>query len=117
MYTATLFFGIVLHCHSLYTAFGIVVDNKLDRVDDSHYACGDAVQIIANGMLEKAYAIECLVLGITDCIDKVADRSRGIATTAHTRDSRHTRIIPTGNKAFLYQLQQLALAHHGIGRG
>ena len=46
---------------------------------------------------------------------KRADRFRGIAATAVARYRRHSRIVPPRDMFLLYQLEQFALAQHGVG--
>src|SRR5580704_14552654 len=49
-----------------------------------------------------------------DPIVKIPDAFGRIPPAAQTRNGRHPRIVPTGDKAFIHQLQQLALAHDRI---
>ena len=67
-------------------------------------------------MLEQRHTdLSLLYLGVADAVDEVADGARCEAAAAHTRDGGHTGIVPAVHQPFLHQLQQLALAHHGVG--
>ena len=107
--------GIVLHRHGLHLALGIVGDDYLDRVHHGHHSGGDAVEIVAHGVLQQAHRVESLVFGIADGVDEVAYRLRCVAAAAHTRDGGHAGVIPAVDQPLLDQREQLALAHHGIG--
>ena len=49
-----------------------------------------------------------------DARAEVADRFRRVAAAPQAGDGRHARIVPSGDVPVLHELQQLALAHHGV---
>ena len=72
------------------------------------------VQFLADVVLQQTDVVQGLIFGIADVFDEVLDGLGRVATTTQTAQGRHTRVIPTGHEAFLDELQQLALAHHGV---
>src|SRR6187402_1594121 len=49
-----------------------------------------------------------------DTITELTNALRRISTTTKTADRWHSRIIPTGNIIFIYQLQELSFTRNGI---
>lgn len=104
------------HLYGLGLPLGIIGYNHLDRNDNRHGAGGDGVEVFAHGMLEQRNANHgFLDFGVADAVDEVADGAGREASAAHARDGRHARVVPSGNQAFLDELQKLALAHYRIG--
>ena len=72
--------------------------------------------MLAHAEFQHAYVHNVLPLGYTYGIAKLAERLCGITSPAHTADGRHTGVVPAAYMLFVYQLQQLALAHYRIGK-
>ena len=107
--------GVVGHVESLLLALGVVVDDQADGVDDGADAGGDAVEVVAHGMLEELDVVEGLVLGVADAADEVLDGVWGVAASAQAADGGHAGVVPAGHQALLDELEQLALAHDRVG--
>ncbi len=107
--------GIVVHLDGLDAVFGIVGEHDLYGIHHGHHAGGDAVEVVAHGVLEQAHRVEGLILGVADGVDEVAYRGGGVAAAAQARDGGHAGIVPAGHQTLLDQREQLALAHHGVG--
>ena len=65
-------------------------------------------------MLEQPDVDDVLFLGDADARAEVADRLRRVAAAAQPGDRRHARVVPAVHVPLRHQLQQLALAHHGV---
>ena len=92
----------VLSQHIFLLALWIVGDNYLQWVQDSHNSICIVVQIISDAMLQHSHIYQAISLGYTYLAAEIPQGSRSITTTAQSRNSRHTRIIPSSHIAFLY---------------
>ena len=72
------------------------------------------VQIFAYSMFQQCYIYRAVIFGIAYFVDKRPNGFRSIAPSSVTTDCGHTRVIPTVYMAFLNQLEQFSLTHHGI---
>ena len=72
------------------------------------------VQILADAVLELRDVDDVFLLRHADPRAEIADRFRRVAAAPQAADRRHPRIVPAGDVPLLHQLQQLALAHHGV---
>src|SRR5690348_274415 len=54
--------------------------------------------------------------GHTDCSHKIPDCFRRVSTTTKSGQCRHAWVIPAVYVAFLDELAEFALAHHGVGQ-
>ena len=61
---------------------------------------------ISDGAVKFVYA---------DNSAKISDGCGLIASSSHTCDGRHARVVPAVDKIFLDQSQKFAFAHNGIG--
>ena len=76
--------GIVFHLNSLDLTFGIVGKDDLHRIDNGHTSGGNGVEILADSVLKQSYTVECLILGVADLINEVADGAWSETAAAHT---------------------------------
>ena len=106
---------VVVHFHHLGLTLGVVVKDELDGVLDDADACGGGVEVLAHGVLQKLDVVQGFVFGVTDAVDEVLDAGGGVTAAAQSTQRGHSGIVPTGDKAFLDELEQLALAHDGVG--
>ncbi|MPN01070.1 hypothetical protein SDC9_148270 [bioreactor metagenome] len=96
-------------------SFGIIREDKLYGVDNARHADGFFVKVLAHGKLKERHVDHPVVFGIADTIDKVAYRLWRVAAAAQSAKRGHARVVPSRNQLLLYELKQLALAHHGVG--
>ena len=92
-----------------------VGDDQLDWVGDHHIAVGALVQVLTQAPLQERKVDEVVPLGHSHLLGEVADALGSIAPAADTADGRHAGVVPAADKAVAHQLQELALAHDGIG--
>ena len=104
----------IRHGHDFAAALRIVFDNQLNRVDNGHRARGVFVQIFTDAGFQRSDFDSVVLLGHADAFAELADGFSGIAATAQTGNSRHTRVIPALNVLLGHQLIQLTLGHHGV---
>ena len=95
-------------------AFRVVGDDDLQRAKDRHDARRVAIQVFADAELELRDVDDVLFLGDADALAEIADRLGRVAPASEAADRRHPRIVPSRDVAELHQLQELALAHHGV---
>ena len=79
-----------------------------------HDPPGRLVQVLAQAVLEQGHVDHALALGHADCLGKVADGLGRVAAAAQAGDGRQARVVPAAHEGLVHQLQQLALAHHGV---
>ena len=108
-------FGVVGRVGDELGVLGQVVDDQLDGVEDGHAAGSDAVEVVADAPLEEGEVGEGFVLGDAGALAEIADGGGGVAAAAHTGDGGHAGVVPAIDVAFLDELTQEALAHHGVG--
>ena len=96
-------------------AFRVVVDDQLERMQDGHGAAGAAVEVVALEVLEH-FDIRAAV-GARDAAggDEGADGLGRKAAAANAAERGHARIVPAADALFLHELEELALAEHGVG--
>ena len=94
---------------------GPVFQHDFDRIEHGHAARRLAVEEIADFEFQQRDIGGAVELGDADAFAEIADGRGGIAAAAQAGDRRQARIVPTADEAFLHELQQLALAHHGVG--
>ena len=107
--------GIVVHIHHFHLVGGIVGDDHLHGIEHGAHAVGALIEVVANGVFKEADIVERFKFGVADGVDKILDGFRGEATSAQAANGGHTRVVPSVHQVFLHQLQQFALAHHGVG--
>ena len=105
----------VLGGQLFHLVFGVVVDDHLERLEYAQNPGGALIQVIADGVLEHGHVDPALLPAEPDLSAEVANRGRGVATPPEAGDGQHARIVPVRDVAFLHQLQEFALAHHGVG--
>ena len=105
---------IVRHFELLALTLRIVGDNQLDRLGDCHAAQRGLVQLLADTVLEQLDVNQRVGLCDTSALYEIEDGARRVAAAAQRTQRRHTRIIPTLNVLFKYQLAQVTLGHNGV---
>jgi hypothetical protein len=69
-------------------------------------------------VLEDGDVGEAVELGDADAGGELARRALGgNAAAAEAGERRHARVVPAGDDLLGDELEQLALAHHRVGRG
>src|ERR1041385_6017632 len=66
-------------------------------------------------MLQDSDISEPIVLCHTDVVGKMAQCLGSYSAASYAGDRWHARVIPPTNDFFVYDLKQLAHAHHGVG--
>lgn len=92
-----------------------VGEGDLQRFLNDHIPVGPCVKILAHTPFQKLDVHHLVTLRDSDLLAEHLEGLGGVATAAHSAESRHTRIVPSGDKAFLDEFQKLSLAHQGIG--
>src|SRR5579884_276973 len=107
-------FGIVDGVELLDLAFGIIVDNHLQRSQNTENARSAAVEIVTHTVFQPANVDDSVELGDADLLAEIADRFRRVAAAANTGDGRHARIVPALDVAVRHQFDQPAFAQDGV---
>ena len=105
---------VVVEFDVLARAFRPVLDHQLQRIQHRHAARGDGVQVIADLEFQQRDIGHAIELGDADALAEVPNRRCRIAASADAGKRGHARVVPTAHQVFLHQLEQLALAHHGV---
>ena len=75
-------------------AFGVVFDEDFDGLGDAHHARGDFVEVFADAVFEQSDVDHRIAFVYANDFAEIADRFGRKATAAHTRNRRHTGIVP-----------------------
>ena len=65
-------------------------------------------------MLEQCHIGHARILRDADVVGEGAQCARRHAAPVQTGNGQHTRIVPTVDELLVYELDQFALAHHGV---
>ena len=106
--------GIFLDLYLLGLALGVVVNNELQRIENSHGARGVLIEIVSDARLEQAVVNNAVGLRHADAAYEVAYRGGGIAPAAHSAESDHSRVVPAVDNAVLNHFEALSLARHAV---
>ena len=106
--------GIILNVELLALPLGVVRYRELHGAQNGHRALSVIVQILAQAVLKEGKLNGARNLCNADPLAEIADGCRSVAAAAQTAQSRHTRIVPAGDKTFLNEPSELALAEHGV---
>ena len=106
---------IVLNRKCFCLAFRIVIDDKLDRMNDTHDTLRCRIEILTETVLEECEVNHCIYLRNTVSGVEVMDGSRCITTAAKTTERRHTRIVPSVDKTCLDHVAELSLRKYRMG--
>ena len=93
-----------------------VFQDHLHRVQHRHAARRGFVEVIAHLKFQQGDIGRAVELGDADALAEIANRRRRISTPAHAGNRRQAGIIPAIDMPLLHQLQELALAHYGVGQ-
>ena len=74
------------------------------------------VQVLPDAVLQQWPCPPCCSPWPRRCVHRSRGLLRRVSAPAQSGEGRHARVIPAADMSFLYQLQQLALAHHRIGQ-
>ncbi|CNT75841.1 Uncharacterised protein [Salmonella enterica subsp. enterica serovar Bovismorbificans] len=108
------FIRMVRHGNHFALTLRVVFDNQFYRIDYRHCARRVFVQIFANAGFQRRHLNGVVLLGDADAFAELPNGGRGIAATAQTGNSRHTRIVPAFDVFVGHQQIQLTLGHHGV---
>ena len=98
------------------SAFGVVVDDQLERPQHRHGARGAVVEIVALEVLQH-FDVRASPL-VRDGADRSAEGADGFrreAAAANAGERGHARIVPAVDAVLLHELQQLALGQQRVG--
>ena len=112
---AAAIFGIVDGLHLFDLAFGVVIDDDLERAQHGHHARGALVEVFADEVFEAAEFDDAVGFGDADGGAEVAHRFGRVAAAADAGERGHARIVPAAHVAFLHEGEQFALAEQGVG--
>lgn len=108
--------GWVVHDTIFVLAFGIVVDDQLERVQHREAAFGRFVEHLAHAVPEQNVVDQRVGFRDADAFGKQMEAFGHVAAAARTDQRRHARIVPAGDVLFLNQLDQLALGQNDVGQ-
>jgi hypothetical protein len=108
--------GVVDRVQPLDLALRVVDQRHLERVEHAHHPQRVLVQVLADRVFQQGQVHHAVVLGHADALGEVAQRGRGHAAAAQPAQGRHARVVPAADDALVDQLEQPALAHHGVGQ-
>ena len=95
---------------------GVIVDDHLQGPEHTHAPLGAAVQLIAEAVLQEGDLLGVVAPGHADPFAEGADRGGSVTPPPQSADRRQARVVPALDLPPLDQLEQLALAHDGIGQ-
>ena len=111
-----LVFGIVYGGHLLGLSFGIVGDDNLHRIQYRTYADAALVEVFSDGAFHQFHFIQRVIGGISNLVDELVDALGAVTSSSVSADGGHAGVVPSVHHAFLYQCEQIALAHEGIAQ-
>ena len=109
------FIRTVLGGQFFHLAVFIIINDQFHGIENGHHAAGGFIQVFAEAEFQQAQVDEVLPLGDADAVAEIADGGGGVSLAAEGADGGHAGVVPSRNMSFVHQLQQAALAHHGIG--
>ena len=77
--------------------------------------CDILFQVFAGAKFQQGYIDQIIPFGNPDAGAEFPDGFRGVPTSAQSGDGWHPGIVPPVYMLFIDQLQELALAHDGVG--
>ena len=110
------FFRIVQHFSHFFRVFRQGGDSDLEGIEHGHAARRVGIQVFPYAVFQQGRICEAVEFSNAYGVAEVADGGRSVAPAAHAGDGGHPWIVPAGDVSFLHQLQQLALAHDGVGK-
>ena len=102
--------------HFFRKSFRIVGNNKFNRIEHGRHTQGASIKILTGSCFKKRIIVKSIKLCIPYHVYKLANGLRRISTATQAAYCRHTRVIPTFYKFFLYQSQQFTLTHNRISQ-
>jgi len=108
-------FGIVDGVKLFGFAFGIIVDDHLQRSKYRHYAGGGLVKVFAETVLKQGDIDGAVEFVDADEFAEVEYGLWRIAAASQAANGGHSRVVPAPDAALPDELAELALAHHGVG--
>src|SRR5262249_23818588 len=96
-------------------AFRIVLDDDLQRTQDSHPPQGRSVENLAYGKIEHCDVDHAVGLGNPDPLDEIAYRLRRDTPPAQPCKRRHARVVPARDVPAPHQFSEYALGQHRMG--
>ena len=92
-------------------------ERQFDRVViHNHVAVAPFIEVLADTGFQSADIHQLVALAHADAVAEQLEGFGRIAAAADAAEGRHPGVVPAGDEAFLHQLEQLALAHQGIGQ-
>ncbi len=108
-------FGVVGGLDELLLTNRVVVDDQLEWVQHGHGAHGAAVEVVALVVLEHFDVGAAVGAGDAAGRAEGAEGFRGKAAAADAGQGGHAGIVPAADAVIFHELEQLALAEHGVG--
>ena len=100
--------------HFFFKTIWYIGEHQFKRTKNGHATLSMGVEFAADRIFQACNICVTIELGDAHPFAEVYNGLGRIASAAHTADSGHARVVPTGNKSLLHHLAQFALAHHGV---
>ena len=95
---------------------GVIFDNHFEGPQDGQHPRCTRVQVVADGVFQQGNFDDVLPLGNPDHLAEPAYGLRRIAAPAKTGEGRHPGVVPAAHVTLVYELGELALAHHRMAQ-
>src|SRR5262249_52404537 len=73
-----------------------------------------AIEFVTDCVFEQSHVSDARILCDPDVVREPAQCSWRHAAPAQTGNGQHTRVVPTVDELFVYELYHFALAHHSV---
>ena len=108
--------GIVDRLHLFHQVVRVIVDDQLERIEHSHAALGNFIQMIAHHCLKLRHFHPAIVLRLAQASNKIDNCAGWHAPPAQAAQRGQAGIIPAAHHAGFDQLAKFTLAHHRVGQ-
>ena len=106
--------GVILCTQHFHMPFRQIFNYHFQRTQHSHRARRVFIQIITQSVFQHGDIDHTVAARYSNHVAEIAHGTRGKTAATHTRNGRHTRIVPAGHHFFIHQKLQLTLGSHGV---
>ena len=94
--------------------FRIIVNDKLQRVQNSQHTAAGRLQILTDAVLQCRVVVDGLALGNACHLHEFLDGGRCVAAAAKTGNGNQSRIVPAVHNSLFHESLDIALAGHDV---
>mmetsp|Transcript_15000 Transcript_15000/g.38344 ORF Transcript_15000/g.38344 Transcript_15000/m.38344 type:complete len:425 (+) Transcript_15000:1475-2749(+) len=108
---------VLLHFKLVHIGFVEVGDRHLQGIQNTESSRGRCIKIAAHCVLQLVHANNVVRPRHANLRAESIDRHRGIPSSTHANERRHSRVVPTTDVLLLDELEQFSLRYDGALQG